>query len=64
MARSPNAKHKCPLFNRSVYWSECYEVQEIRDDDMDMSLAFEPFDIDKANKICEKCRWYVVGEDE
>ena len=64
MARSPNEKHECPLFSRRVYWSECYEVQDIRDDDMDMSLAFESFDIDQANEICEKCRWYVVGEDE
>ena len=56
MARSPNAKHRCPLYNREVYWSECYEVQDVRNDDMDMKLAFEAFDIRVANSICEKCR--------
>ncbi len=60
MARSPNEKHNCPLYNRSIYWSECYEVQDVRGDDMDMSLAIEPFDIDEADKICEKCKWYIV----
>ena len=64
MARSPNAKHECPLYNREVYWSECYEVQDVREDDMSMELAFEAFDRDKANEICEKCRWYVVGDKE
>lgn len=63
MARSPNEKHKCPLYERQVYWSECYEVQEVREDEMDMKLAYEPFDVDKANEVCGKCRWYVVGED-
>ena len=27
---------------------------------MDMELAIEPFDVEKANEICEKCKWYVV----
>ena len=41
-------------------YGECYEVQEVRGDDMDMALALEPFDIDKADEICEKCKWYIV----
>jgi len=35
MARSPEAQHDCPLLNRRVYWGDCYEVQEIREDSMD-----------------------------
>ena len=60
MARSPNEIHDCPLYGRGIYWSECYEVQDVRSDDMDMSLAYEPFDREKADDVCEKCRWYVV----
>lgn len=35
MARSPEAQHDCPLLNRRVYWGDCYEVQDIREDSMD-----------------------------
>lgn len=63
MARSPLEKHKCPLYSRDITWSECYEVQEVRDDEMDMKWLREPIDIDTANEICEKCRWFVVGEE-
>lgn len=62
MARSPNATHKCPLFSREVTWSECYEVQEIREDSMDMKLAYEAFEVKKADELCEKCRWCIVYE--
>lgn len=60
MARSPNEEHKCPLYNRNVTWSECYEVQEVREDEMDAKWLAEPFDSRKADDVCEKCRWYVV----
>ena len=62
MARSPDAEHACPLYNRTVTWSECVEVQEVREDGMDIKWLIEPIDIDKANEICEKCRWFVVRE--
>lgn len=62
MARSPIAKHKCPLYGREISWSECYEVQEVREDEMDEKWLREPFDMEKANEVCEKCRWYVVSE--
>ena len=26
----------------------------------DMELAIEPFDVEKANEVCEKCKWYIV----
>lgn len=64
MARSPGAKHNCPLFNRIINWSMCYEVQDVRDDNMDMELFPEPFDVKMADKVCEKCRWFYVGKDE
>lgn len=60
MAKNHDDKFHCPLFDRDIMYGECYEVQDIRSDDMDMSLAIEPFDIDKADKICEKCKWYIV----
>jgi len=63
MARDADAKHKCPLYKRDVYWGECIEVQEVREDEMDMKWLLEPIDIDQANEICEKCRWFVVGEE-
>lgn len=64
MARSPNAMHQCPLYDRAVYWSECYEVQEVREDSMDPKWLYEPFEMEKANAICEKCRWYIVSNAE
>lgn len=64
MARRTDAKHECPLYGRNIYWGECYEVQEVRDDEMDMALLLEPIDIEQANRICEKCRWYLVNESE
>ncbi len=60
MAKHHDDKFCCPLYNREIMYGECYEVQEVRGDDMDMALALEPFDIDKADEICEKCKWYVV----
>ena len=64
MARSPVAKHKCPLYDREISWSECYEVQEVREDEMDAKWLREPFDMGKANEVCQKCKWYVVGITE
>ena len=60
MARSPIAKHKCPLYDREISWSECYEVQEVREDEMDAKWLREPFDIEKAIEVCPKCKWYDV----
>ena len=60
--RSPEAKHKCPLFKRDVYWGDCWIVQDIRRDDTDMEFALEEFDLATANKLCEQCRWCYVDE--
>ena len=60
MAKNHNDKCVCPLFGREILYGERYEVQEVREDEMDMELAIEPFDVDKANEVCEKCKWYVV----
>jgi len=64
--RSPNDKHYCPLKNRDIFWGGyggCVEIQEVREDNMDMELLPEPFDLDAAQNACEKCRWYCVNED-
>ena len=61
MARSPIAKHECPLYGRETIWSECVEVQEVREDEMDAKWLREPFDASKANEVCEKCKGYVVN---
>ena len=58
MSRSPDARHDCPLLNREVFWGDCYEVQEIRNDDMDADLFPYEFKAEDADEICEKCRWY------
>lgn len=57
MSRNPGDRHNCPLFNRSINWSMCVEVQEVREDFMDMELFPEPFDVEKADKVCEECKW-------
>lgn len=64
MVRHPHDTNNCPLYNRKVSWTECYEVQEVRDDEMDLKWIAEPIDIGKANEICEKCRWYIVRDNK
>ena len=63
MARSPIARHNCPLYERETTWSECVEVHEVREDEMDAARLREPFDMDRANEVCEECKWYVVEDD-
>nr|DAF30809.1 MAG TPA: hypothetical protein [Caudoviricetes sp.] len=60
MARSPISRHDCPLYGREATWTECVEVQEVREDEMDAKWLREPFDLKKANEVCERCKWYVV----
>ncbi|MEG1396093.1 MAG: hypothetical protein RSC82_03860, partial [Oscillospiraceae bacterium] len=58
--------HDCPLFDRPIYWGGCggcVEVQEVREDNMDKELFPEPFDLKKAEKVCEQCRWHYVNND-
>ena len=31
---------------------------------MDMKWLLEPIDLEKADEICEKCRWYIVSDGE
>lgn len=57
----PNDTHFCPLLKETIYYGSiggCYEIQEVRENEMDEELL--PFSLDKdaANKICEKCKWY------
>ena len=61
MAKTQYDTHMCPLYGREVFYGECYEVQEVREDEMDMKWLMEPIDIDRANEICEKCKWYIVN---
>lgn len=63
MAKDHDDKCICSLYGREILYGECYEVQEVREDEMDMKWLLEPIDIDQANEICEKCRWFVVGEE-
>lgn len=65
--RHPSDKHYCPLLKRDVFWGGvggCYEIQEVRDDNMDMELLPFEFSLDEANKVCEECRWCYVSEEE
>lgn len=64
-AREPTERHFCPLFQREISWGGaggCYEVQEVREDNMDAELLPEPFDLNKADAACAKCGWYRVSE--
>ena len=38
-------------------------MQEVREDEMDAARLREPFDMDRANEVCEECKWYVVEDD-
>lgn len=64
MAINHNDKHICPLLKCEILYGECYEVQEIREDEMDMELAIEKFDIAEANRICELCKWFVIKYED
>ena len=54
MARSPISRHDCPLYGRETTWTECVEVQEVREDEMDAKWLREPFDLKKANRSEER----------
>lgn len=64
MAKTHDDKFLCPLYGREILYGECYEVQEVREDSMDPKWLIEPMDVEQANVICEKCRWYIVSDDE
>ena len=62
MHRDPWETHFCELFQKVVNWPWCIEIQEVLDDNMDMDLFSEPFDVEDANEKCEKCRWCYVND--
>jgi hypothetical protein len=65
--RHPYDSHYCPLFHRTIYWGGrggCYEVQDVRSDDMDMEFFPESLDLNRADEVCESCRWFDVAELE
>ena len=39
MAKNHNDRCVCPLFGREILYGECYEVQEVREDEMEMKSA-------------------------
>lgn len=64
--RQPTDTHECPLLQCQILWGGpggCYEIQEVREDNMDMDLLPEAIDIEKANAICEQCKWYRVNKN-
>ncbi len=50
-------KKMCPLLKRMISRGYCMEIGDVRKDDMDIEHIEDRFDIDEANKICEKCGW-------
>lgn len=62
MAKNHNDTCMCPLFGRKILYGECYEVQEVLENEMDMEFVIEPFDAEKANEICKTCKWYIVED--
>lgn len=65
--RYPSDMHHCPLLEKEIFWGGeggCYEIQEVRDDNMDVEFLPFELDIEQANDICEKCRWCYVNESE
>lgn len=62
-SREPSERHQCILFNEDISWSSCFEVQEVRREDMDMNFFATPFDVKKADEACTKCRWCFVNQN-
>lgn len=65
--RYPSDMHHCPLLEKEIFWGGeggCYEIQEVRDDNMDAEFLPFELDMERANDICEKCRWCYVNESE
>lgn len=63
--RQPTDKHTCPLLQRQIFWGGpggCYEIQEVREDNMDMEFLPEKIDLQKADSVCEQCQWYRVNK--
>ncbi len=63
--RHPSDTHYCPLLREEIFWDGeggCYEIQEVRDDNMDVDFLPFTLDIEQANDICEKCRWCYINE--
>lgn len=50
-------KKICLLLKRMISRGYCMEIGDVRKDDMDIEHIDDRFDIDEANKICEKCGW-------
>lgn len=58
----PNDVWFCPLLNKDIFFGGvggCYEIQEVRNDDMDMEFLPFDLDIEKANNVCERCKKYA-----
>lgn len=62
MPSADNLK-QCPLLNRKISRAYCMEIGDVRNDDMDIEHIEDKFDIEEANKICEKCGWDKTAID-
>jgi hypothetical protein len=47
--------YTCPLVNREMWDSECYEVQLVRSHFIKESVMDFQLDRKKADKLCERC---------
>lgn len=47
----------CPLLGRKIRRAYCMELGDVRNDDMDIEHIEDRFDIETANRTCEKCGW-------
>lgn len=60
---SADSLKQCPLLNRKITRAYCLEIGDVRNDDMDIEHIEDRFDIEEANKICEKCGWNETSID-
>ncbi|MBN1042525.1 MULTISPECIES: hypothetical protein [Clostridium] len=56
MLKADSKKH-CPLLDKVICRAYCMEIGDVRNYDMDIEHIEDRFNIDEANKICEKCGW-------
>lgn len=49
----------CPLMKKDIRRAACYEIEEVREDNMDMELCcVGPFDLEEAEIRCKECGWF------
>ena len=55
-------EYKCPLLDRTIDMSECYDIQMVKDRFIKESRLDFNLDRDKAEKLCPKCPFNQLNQ--